>query len=177
MAHCSQGTSLVAQMVKNLLKCRRPKFSPWVRKIPWRSVWQPTPEFLPGEPYEQRSLVAYSPLGCKESDTTEQLTHTHTHTHTHITLRAVSGVSCGWCMHTPLWVCVLSRIATSWLIHSFCFAGWGPKVCTHSSKMQTLPHYDVSGNHLFPLCLKLHQILESSIFFPSLQWLFYHPIK
>ena len=115
MAHCSQGTSLVAQMVKNLLVCRRPKFSPWVGKIPWGSIWQPTPEFLPGEPYEQRSLVAYSPLGCKESDTTEQLTHTHTHTHTHIALRAVSGVSCGWCMHTPLWVCVLSRIATSWL--------------------------------------------------------------
>ena len=27
--------------------------------------------------------MGYSPWGCKESDTTEQLTHTHTHTHTH----------------------------------------------------------------------------------------------
>jgi len=27
--------SLVAQMVKNL-QCRRPRFDPWVRKIPWR---------------------------------------------------------------------------------------------------------------------------------------------
>ena len=25
--------------------------------------------------------MGYSPWGCKESDTTEQLTHTHTHTH------------------------------------------------------------------------------------------------
>ena len=36
----------------------------------------------PGEPHGQRSLVGYSPWSRKESDTTEQLTHTHTHTHT-----------------------------------------------------------------------------------------------
>ena len=30
--------------------------------------------FLPGEFHEQKSLVGYSPWGCKESDTTEQLT-------------------------------------------------------------------------------------------------------
>ena len=26
---------------------RRPRFNPWVRKIPWRSKWQPTPVSLP----------------------------------------------------------------------------------------------------------------------------------
>ena len=26
----------------------RPKFSPWVRKIPWKRKWQLTPIFLPG---------------------------------------------------------------------------------------------------------------------------------
>ena len=31
----------------------------------------------------QRSLGGFSPWGCKESDTTERLTHTHTHTQTH----------------------------------------------------------------------------------------------
>ena len=41
--------------------------------IPWRSKWQPTPVCLPGESHGQRSLVGYSPRGCKESDTTEQL--------------------------------------------------------------------------------------------------------
>ena len=41
-------------------------------KIPWRKKWQPTPVFLPGEFHGQRSLVGYSPWGCKESDTTEQ---------------------------------------------------------------------------------------------------------
>jgi len=32
--------------------------------------------FLLGESHEQRSLVGYSPWGCKEEDMTEQLTHT-----------------------------------------------------------------------------------------------------
>jgi len=39
--------------------------------------WQPTAVSLPGEFHEQRSLVGYSPWSCKESGTTEQLTHTH----------------------------------------------------------------------------------------------------
>ena len=40
---------LVAKMVKNPLQCRRPRFDPWVGKIPWRRAWQPTPVFLLGE--------------------------------------------------------------------------------------------------------------------------------
>ena len=46
---------------------------PWVRKIPWRRKWQPTPVFLPGKFRGQRSLGGHSPWGRKESDTTEQL--------------------------------------------------------------------------------------------------------
>ena len=30
-------------------QCRRRKFDPWVRKIPWRRKWQPNPVFLPGK--------------------------------------------------------------------------------------------------------------------------------
>ena len=30
-------------------QCKRLGFDPWVRKIPWRRKWQPTPVFLPGE--------------------------------------------------------------------------------------------------------------------------------
>ena len=46
-------------------------------KTPWRRAQQPARVFLPGESHEQRSLVGYSPWGCKESDRTEmtQLTH------------------------------------------------------------------------------------------------------
>ena len=36
-------------------------FDPWVRKIPWKRAWQPTPVFLPGKPHGQRSLAGYSP--------------------------------------------------------------------------------------------------------------------
>ena len=38
----------------------------------------PTPVFLPGEFHGQRSLVDYSPWGCKELDTTEVTEHAHT---------------------------------------------------------------------------------------------------
>ena len=48
------------------LQCGRPGFEPWVGKIPWRKEWLPTPVFWPGEFHLQ-------PWGCKELDTTEQL--------------------------------------------------------------------------------------------------------
>ena len=56
-------------------------FDPWVRKIPWRRKWQPTPVILPREPHGQRVLWAmvHRVTG---SDTTEVTLHTHTHTHT-----------------------------------------------------------------------------------------------
>ena len=60
-------------MVKNHLQSRRPGFNPWVRKIPWRKEWQPTPVFLPGKFHGQRSLVGYSTGGCKASDMTEHM--------------------------------------------------------------------------------------------------------
>ena len=41
------------------------RFDPWVRKIPWRIAWQPTPVFLPEEPHGQRSLAGYSLWGQK----------------------------------------------------------------------------------------------------------------
>ena len=49
-------------------RCKRHVFDPRVKKIPWRRAWQPTPVFLPGEFYGQRSLAGYSPWGCKESE-------------------------------------------------------------------------------------------------------------
>ena len=43
----------------------RPRFDPWVGKIPWRMKWQPTPVFLPGKSHGQKNLAGYSPWGCK----------------------------------------------------------------------------------------------------------------
>ena len=48
-------------------------FDPCVRKIPWRRTWQLTPVFLPEKSHGQRRLVGCSPLGRRESDTTESL--------------------------------------------------------------------------------------------------------
>ena len=44
---------------------RRCGFDPWVRKIPWRRNWQPTPIFLPGKSHGKTSLVGCSPWGGK----------------------------------------------------------------------------------------------------------------
>ena len=68
-------TSLVTQMVKNLLAMQ----DTWVQSLgqedPRRREWPTTPVFLSREFHGQRSLVGYSPRGRKESSTTEWLTH------------------------------------------------------------------------------------------------------
>ena len=44
---------------------------PGLGRFPGEGNGNPTPVFLPGESHGQRSLVAYSPWGRKESDKTE----------------------------------------------------------------------------------------------------------
>ena len=70
---------------KESAPCRRPRFNPWVGKIPWRWKWQPTPVFLLGESHGWRTPAGYSPQGRKESDTTEQL---------HFTLSGFQNCKC-----------------------------------------------------------------------------------
>ena len=73
-AHC-MWASRVAPVVQNLpANAGDPRDVAsdfWVRKIPWRRSWQPTPVFLPGESHRQKSLVGYSPWSHKETDATE----------------------------------------------------------------------------------------------------------
>ena len=52
---------------------RRRGLDTWVGKISWRSPWQPTPVFLPGESHILKSLVGCTSWGRKESNMTEQL--------------------------------------------------------------------------------------------------------
>ena len=66
----------VAAGKESAYQCKRHRFDPWDRKIPWRRKWQPTPVFLPGKFRGQRILVGYSLGGCKELDTTEHSTAT-----------------------------------------------------------------------------------------------------
>ena len=57
------GAALVDTVGKNPLANAGDEshgFAPWVRRVPWRRKWQPTPVLLPGEFHEQGSLVDYS---------------------------------------------------------------------------------------------------------------------
>ena len=77
-------TSLVSQMVKNLPAM----WETQVQSLGWEDPLEKEIAtyssflFLPEEFHGQRSLEDYSLWGRKESDTTEQLTHTHIHTPT-----------------------------------------------------------------------------------------------
>ena len=42
-------------------RCKRCGSNPWVRKIPWRRKWQPTPVLLLGKFYGERRLVDCNP--------------------------------------------------------------------------------------------------------------------
>ena len=65
-----------------ICQCRRHKshgFDPWVGKIPWRRVRQPTPVFSPGGSHEQESLEGSSPQVAKSGTWLKWLsTHTYT---------------------------------------------------------------------------------------------------
>ena len=54
-------------------RCKRCGFSPWIGRIPWRRKWQPTPVFLFGKFYGQKSLVGYSSWDPKEVQLSTQV--------------------------------------------------------------------------------------------------------
>ena len=63
--HSYWGASHVTLVVKSpTARAGRPESrgsGSWVRNIPWRRRWQPTPVFLPGESHGHRSLTGCSP--------------------------------------------------------------------------------------------------------------------
>ena len=46
-------------------QCRRCEFDSWVRKIPWRRKWKPTPVFLPRKSHRQEETGGRHSLGSK----------------------------------------------------------------------------------------------------------------
>ena len=67
-----------------LCKCRSDKIcrlNPWVRKIPWKRVWQPTPVFLAGESPWTEETGGLSPQRWKESYMTEVSQHSTAYSH------------------------------------------------------------------------------------------------
>ena len=65
------------QLTSQYRRRKRHGFNPWIRKIPWRRAWQPTPVFLPRESQGQRSLVGNCLWGHKELAMTEVTQHAH----------------------------------------------------------------------------------------------------
>ena len=128
------------------LQCRRPRFHHWVRKIPWRWAWQPTPVLLPGESHGQRSLVDYSPWGCRESEMTE-------HAHLELTGGQQSRTlphSFRWRSNLPTlsvprgeWWSVLQHLVHSSLLTVFYSRASLPSGCLFGS-LRTLSHCTVS---------------------------------
>ena len=58
-------------------------FNSWIWKIPWRRKWQPSPVFLPGESYGQRSgwATAHGSLRIRHDWATSTFLSTKWHTH------------------------------------------------------------------------------------------------
>ena len=63
--------SLEAQTLKNSPAMRETGFDPWVGESPGGGHGNPLQSPCLENPHGQRSLVGYSPLGCKELDRTE----------------------------------------------------------------------------------------------------------
>ena len=68
------GASLVAQTLKNLPAMWEKTVHFLGQEDVLRREWLSIGVFLPRKIHKQRNLVSYSPRGCKESDSTEQLT-------------------------------------------------------------------------------------------------------
>ena len=52
-------------------------FDPWVRKIPWRRKWQPTPIFLPEQSHGLSTLASYSPWDLSRTQLSDWACTTH----------------------------------------------------------------------------------------------------
>ena len=87
------------------LECRRPGFTPWVGKIPWRRTWQPLWYSCLENPMDKRAWRAtwteQTPVHGVEKSWTRvsnyrARAHTHTHTHT-VILQLAPPFGCVGC--------------------------------------------------------------------------------
>ena len=80
----------------------RQRFSPWVRKIPWKISWQPTPVFFPGPWTEYPDSLQST--GSQSQTQLKRLSMHYRRRHWHPTPVLLPGKSHGWrslvgCIH------------------------------------------------------------------------------
>ena len=113
--HSVLGLPWWCRQWRTCLQCGRPRFDPWVGKIPWRRKWQPTPVFLPRESHGQRGAGWVTVHGlCKESDTTKRLTRTH-HSLLICSVDGLSDSSVFGCYKSCCYEC-----SSTWLLRNTC---------------------------------------------------------
>ena len=57
------GSTSGEEFVCHCRRCQRRGFDHWIRKIPWRREWQPTPVFLPEESHSSEEPVGLQSMG------------------------------------------------------------------------------------------------------------------
>ena len=75
----TKGASQMELVVKNLpanAGDKRHWSDPWIRKIPWKKAWHPTPVLLPRKSHGWRSLVGCSPWVAKSQTRLSDFTFT-----------------------------------------------------------------------------------------------------
>ena len=97
----------------------------------WRRQWHPTPVLLPGKSHGQRSLVSYSPGGCKELDTTN--TYTGEDNGTPLQYSCLENPMDGGAWKAAVHGVTKSRARLSVFTFTFLFHELEKEMATHSS--------------------------------------------
>ena len=153
---CPFSWSVSPLFLKDGITCqyrrhRRHWFDPWVRKIPWRRKLQPTPVFFPGQSHGQRSLVGYSPWGCKLLSTHARTYYRYSFLHVFFTLTSIpeKSLHMGSCTSSSFFF-TSSWYSSAWvyrrLRHAFTWAFRSISVlCSCKQYMYTLCTCIVGG--------------------------------
>ena len=117
----SKGLPWQLSSKESACQCRRHALDPWIREIPWRRKWQPTPLFVHGEFHGQKGLVGYSPQGHKRAG--QNLAAEQQQEVKSLKSRFLPGwrggrcsrrVSILWLLQLPGWPVILSYCTLTW---------------------------------------------------------------
>ena len=150
-AHFSMGFPGGSDGKESVLQCGTPGFDPWVRKIPWRRKWKPTPVFLPGEFHGQREPGGLHPMGSPRVRH-DWATNTHTHTIFYIHSRQILPDPVNMC---PFLGTSMIFYSISYLLFSTCWTTmiwWWHKIAMALYILIRYPHVSfmckISSKHL-----------------------------